>query len=132
MYIESVYYAGGVIMRRFCLAACIAFMIGAGQAAADEFSIVNEEALFLSLVKDKKLTRFGISLNVFENGMIRGRAFGQPVKGQWRWQDGYFCRDLYYGKYGTGPNCQMVKTKGRTLRFISDQGAGAYADLRLR
>ena len=119
-------------MRGLCRTICIVFALGIGHAAADGFQTIDDEARFLSLVKGKKLTRFGISLNVFENGTIEGRAFGWPVTGQWSWQDGFFCRDMYYGSQGIGLNCQMVKAKGGTLRFIADRGAGDYADLRLR
>jgi hypothetical protein len=31
-----------------------------------------------------------------------------------------------------GPNCQAVRVQGNTLRFISDLGAGQFADLNLK
>lgn len=101
-------------------------------AAQAEFAPVSERARFVSLVEGRELARFGIRLEVTSDGRIRGRAFGRDVSGAWRWAEGYFCRDLYWGSMELGANCQAVRTRGDTLRFISDQGAGRYADLYLR
>ena len=65
------------------------------------------------------------------DGDIRGRALGGPVNGDWRWQDGYFCRDLVWGERDLGPNCQMVEVKGNRIRFTSDFGRGDSADFRI-
>jgi hypothetical protein len=46
--------------------------------------------------------------------------------------NGYFCRDLFFGEDDLGFNCQLVQVNGETLRFTSDQGQGIYADLTLR
>ena len=64
-------------------------------------------------------------------GYFAGRAFGGPVTGQWRWENGYFCRDLFWNDTDLGYNCQLVQENGPTLRFTSDQGAGMFADLTL-
>ena len=101
-------------------------------AAQAEFAPVSERARFVSLIEGKDLTRFGIRLEVTPDGRIRGRAFGRDVTGAWRWAEGYFCRDLYWGRMELGSNCQAVRRRGDTLRFISDQGTGRYADLYLR
>jgi len=101
-------------------------------ASADAFRVVQERDSFLQLVTGRKLTRLGISLDVTRAGQIKGRAFGKPVTGQWRWENGFFCRSLYHGKRDLGPNCQQVKINGNTLRFTSDRGSGVYADLVLR
>ncbi|MDZ7710687.1 MAG: dihydrodipicolinate reductase [Roseovarius sp.] len=101
-------------------------------AAQAEFAPVSERGRFVSLIEGKDLTRFGIRLEVTPDGRIRGRAFGRDVTGAWRWAGGYFCRDLYWGSMELGANCQAVRTRGDTLRFISDQGTGQYADLYLR
>ena len=104
----------------------------AGPAAADGLSRVQEKAEFVGLVAGKALTRLGITLEVAADGSISGRAFGMPVTGAWRWNGGMFCRDLYFGKQDLGPNCQMVQSDGRTVRFIADEGKGDHADLRLK
>ena len=52
---------------------------------------------------------------------LRTRCHGQV--GQWS-DDGYFCRDLYFGEESLGPNCQLVEINGSTLRFTSDKGDG--------
>lgn len=101
-------------------------------ALSDAPQVIADRDAFVSLVEDRELKRFGITLRVSPSGAIEGSAFGTPVTGAWRWQDGYFCRDLYYGSRDLGPNCQLVELRaGQTLRFIADQGRGQYADLRL-
>lgn len=101
-------------------------------ALAEGFSQITERDRFVSLIEGRDLTRFGISLKVSPDGQIRGRAFGRDVTGAWRWSSGYFCRDLFWGTMDLGPNCQAVRVQGSTLRFISDQGAGQFADLKLQ
>ena len=101
-------------------------------AFAEQFQQVTQRDTFVSLMNGRELTRFGIKLEVTPDGKIDGRAFGRNVTGAWRWNGGYFCRDLYWGSRDLGPNCQAVKVQGRTVRFISDQGQGEFADLVLR
>ena len=103
----------------------------AGPALAD-FQPIREEANFRALVDGRELTRFGVRLQVLPQGEITGRGFGMRVGGEWEWRDGYFCRTLEFGQSGDPYNCQLVLRDGNTLRFISDQGQGDQADLRLR
>ena len=103
----------------------------ASPTLADGFMRVSDRENFMSLVQDRQLKRFGIKLQVSDQGQISGRAFGQKVTGDWNWNNGYFCRDLFVGGDELGANCQLVEVKGRTMRFTSDQGEGIYDDLRL-
>jgi hypothetical protein len=100
--------------------------------AAAEGERIESRAAFVSLIQDRALTRLGITLNVSPDGRISGRAFGKPVKGDWAWKGGFFCRTLYFGDENLGDNCQVVEKRGQSLRFTADQGQGDYADLRLR
>ncbi len=100
--------------------------------AAAEFNTVTSRSDFEQLVQGRELRRFGIRLTVTSDGQIVGRAFGGDVQGAWRWEDGYFCRDLFYRGDDLGYNCQMVQVRGDTLRFTTDRGTGIYADLTLR
>jgi hypothetical protein len=118
------------MFRQTAVAACIAFTLPVS-AMAEQDRVQTRDA-FVSLVKDRALTRLGISLTVMPNGSITGKAFGKPVKGEWQWSGGYFCRDLFFGEQPLGPNCQVVEKRGDALRFIADKGEGDYADLRLR
>lgn len=114
------------------LLATVVALLLATPALAEGFDQIRERDTFVSVIKDRELTRFGIAIDVLENGRIEGRAFGRSVTGAWRWSDGYFCRDLFWGSRDLGANCQAVKLQGNTIRFISDQGSGEYADLYLR
>lgn len=117
-------------MRQVFCAAATAFCI-ATPALAD-FQPVREESNFRALVEGRELTRFGVRLQVLPQGQIRGRGFGMQVGGEWEWRNGFFCRTLEFGQSGDPYNCQLVLRDGDTLRFISDQGQGDQADLRLR
>ncbi|NCQ23919.1 MAG: dihydrodipicolinate reductase [Rhodobacteraceae bacterium CG17_big_fil_post_rev_8_21_14_2_50_63_15] len=110
----------------------LATLAATAPGLAEEFSQISERDSFVSLIEGRDLTRFGISLNVTPDGQIRGRAFGRNVTGVWRWNGGYFCRDLYWGEMDLGANCQAVRVQGSTMRFISDEGAGRFADLQIR
>jgi hypothetical protein len=104
----------------------------ADAASAENMSVVSSRDTFVALVQDRELRRFGIRLSVTPDGEINGRAFGTPVTGEWNWDGGYFCRDLFFGDEDLGFNCQLVQVNGETLRFTSDQGTGMSADLTLR
>ena len=124
-------------MRDYLFAAlfliAVAFMLPLHNARADtDFDRVADRATFLQAVEGKRLTRLGIKLIVGENGDISGNAFGRKVTGGWTWENGFFCRTIYYGRESLPLNCQMVKLRGDTLRFIADKGTGDTADLRLR
>ena len=127
-------FAGWLFLTAFTwiAATVIAWVILSATAQADTFQRIDEREGFVSLVKDRSLTRLGIRLKVGHDGTITGRAFGRKVTGDWSWNGGYFCRDLYVGGDELGPNCQMVQVQGNTMRFTSDKGQGIYADLRLK
>jgi hypothetical protein len=114
------------------VAASFVTAFATAKPALAEFSVVTSRAEFEQLVTGRELRRFGIRVTVTPQGQIVGRAFGGDVTGQWTWQDGYFCRDLYYVEDDLGYNCQLVQVNGETLRFTTDRGAGIYADLTLR
>lgn len=116
-----------------CVALCAAtpLFFSATAVAAEEFETVTQKSEFVSLIDGRDLKRFAISLEVKPNGEITGKGFGRDVKGDWRWEAGYFCRDLFWGETDLGFNCQKVLKRGETLRFIENRGEGRYADLRL-
>lgn len=117
-------------MRRISLAAfCLALI--APMAQAEGFQRVEDKNTFLSIVQDRDLKRLGISVQVTEDGRIEGSAFGYPVKGDWDWQAGYFCRHIFWGGDSIGQNCQQVDVSGNRVRFTSDKGTGQSASLTL-
>ncbi len=116
---------------RFCIAAAMGAALSPDAAMAEEFKPIRSEQTFETLVDGRDLRRFGITLQVRGNGRIEGRALGRAVTGAWRWQDGYFCREMAWGNRELGLNCQVVLYDGRNLRFIADRGQGDSADLRL-
>lgn len=115
-----------------CFAAILSIGFYAASAVAETgFQRITSETEFIEKVGGKDLKIFGISVRVLPEGEIDGRAYGRNVKGAWQWNDGFFCRDLFWGKRDMGPNCQEVKVDGNIVRFTSDKGAGIYADLKI-
>lgn len=117
-------------MRMMFLAAMAAAL--AAPAAAD-LRKVDDQREFVQLVNGKTLTRPFVKLTVMPDGQIEGRGARWDVEGTWSWQNGYFCRDLFWGGDPLGYNCQEVQASadGR-IKFTSDRGAGDSAMFRLR
>ena len=125
-------------MRTAALALSLGVTLSeAGSVRAEQFTPIPDKNAFLSTVagKDLRLKGYGpivVRLTVQPDGEITGRGLGWDVTGAWRWQDGYFCRDLNWGGSDLGQNCQAVLVQGQTIRFVSDQGAGDHADFALQ
>ena len=120
-------------MRRFLLAAVLLCLPGLAQA--NEFEPIRDKAAFLSLVQGKELRigLYNLTLNVTPDGKIIGRALGWGITGNWKWEDGYFCRDMDWSGYAIPFNCQLVEAKaGREVRFTVDRGKGNSASFRIR
>lgn len=112
--------------------AALAIFVGTPALADAKFKKVDTKDEFLSVTQSRDMTIMGITVFVTPDGKIGGEAYGRPVKGAWQWQNGFFCRDLFWGERDFGPNCQEVRVKGNKIRFASDRGAGKSAVLTLR
>ena len=102
--------------------------------AADDWARISDRAAFLQTLAGRQLHIgfFGLSLLVTPDGQITGRALGYDVRGEWAWQDGYFCRSMTWGDEPIPYNCQLVQATETEMRFTSDKGQGRSADFRLR
>ena len=83
-------------------------------AVAEQFTPIPDENAFLSTVAGKNLRLKGygpivVRLTVQPDGDIIGRGLGWDVTGAWRWQDGYFCRDLNWGGSDLGQHLPRVQ-----------------------
>ncbi|WP_299964932.1 dihydrodipicolinate reductase [uncultured Roseobacter sp.] len=103
-----------------------------GTSAAAEFTKVDSEEAFLEAITGKELRRPLVKLEVSQEGEISGTGAAWPVTGNWTWEGGYFCRDLFWGGDPLGYNCQAVEIQDNWIRFTSDKGAGRSAEFRLR
>lgn len=120
-------------MRRLVFAVLLACL--PGLALANEFETIRDKDKFLSLIDGKELRigLYNLTLKVTPDGRITGRALGWGISGQWKWEDGHFCRDMDWSGYPIPFNCQLVETRnGREMRFTSDMGKGDSASFRLR
>ena len=124
-------------MKRLALSFTIlTLLLGSGGASA--FERVEDQSEFINTVRGKELLitrpfylRSAIRLEVSPDGAISGSAMTKPVTGDWRWENGLFCRDLYWGERDLGPNCQVVEVAGDRIRFTADYGRGKSADFRI-
>ena len=118
-------------MMRVLAAAAIAGLM-TSPVWADLVKVDNQNE-FVDLVSGKTLTRPLVQLTVTPDGRIAGRGMRWDVEGTWSWQDGYFCRDLFWGGDALGYNCQEVTaTPDGRIKFTSDRGDGDSAMFRLR
>ncbi len=108
------------------------FLTFAQVAGAGEFIQIKQAKEFSEVIDGKTLVRPLIKLRVSTAGEIVGTGAKLAVTGNWKWIDGYFCRDLFWGKRELGYNCQAVAVNGNTIRFQSDKGTGDFADFDLR
>lgn len=119
-------------MRSFTTVCAATIAVCFAVPASAEFSKVSNAEEFMAIVKGKELRRPLVKLEVSEDGQISGYGASWPVIGNWTWNDGYFCRDLFWDGDPLGYNCQKVETKGNRIRFTSDRGSGDSASFRLR
>jgi len=119
------------VSRATGLVAAVAAICAPALAAA-ELEKLTSESDFVSLVAGKTITRPFVELQVSPQGEISGRGLYWDVEGEWSWQDGYFCRSLFWGGDDLGYNCQEVRGTGDRIRFISDRGDGQSAEFTLR
>ena len=112
-------------------------MLGApaGPAFADTYAPIKDLPTFLQLVegRDLRIGLYNLTLTLSPDGQVTGSALGWAITGSWRWDAGYFCRELDWSGYAVPDNCQLVEAQGRDkLRFTTDQGAGDSATFKLR
>jgi hypothetical protein len=100
--------------------------------ASAEYAKISGKDEFMQIVQGKTLTRPLVKLQVSPQGQISGTGVRWEVTGNWSWQDGYFCRDLFWGGSELGYNCQEVGVSEGRIRFTSDRGAGDSAEFRLQ
>ncbi|MEP4196525.1 MAG: dihydrodipicolinate reductase [Aliishimia sp.] len=102
-----------------------------GVTAQAEFAKVENQADFIALIKNKLLKRPFVELSVTPDGRIEGTGARWDVTGSWTWENGFFCRDLFWGGDELGYNCQEVRAHNNRMRFTSDQGQGQSAVFRI-
>ena len=117
-------------MRIFYLSFLLSLMVVSAQAGER----ILDRLTLLDMVSQKVLILrlFGIKLKIMEDGRIEGKAMGRDVVGDWEWQDGFFCRSMFWGERDVGYNCQEVSIKNKKIKFTSDRGLGARAQFLIK
>ncbi len=109
--------------------------LASGPASAETFAPIKDLPTFLQLVegRDLRIGLYNLTLQLSPDGQITGSALGWDITGSWRWEDGYFCRQMDWSGYAIKDNCQLVEVEGtERMRFTVDQGAGDSATFKLR
>jgi hypothetical protein len=60
---------------------------------------------------------------ILDDGAIEGTWYGKELAGEWRWEDGYFCRSLSAPRPAP-EDCQQWSLGDGTVRLVRDRGAG--------
>jgi hypothetical protein len=84
---------------------------------------ITTEADFRATAAGKSITNGNTSIAINRNGTITGSTNGAPIKGIWKWQEGYWCRQI------TEPavsevDCQLWEVRGRELTITRARGTG--------
>ncbi|MEM1236252.1 MAG: dihydrodipicolinate reductase [Pseudomonadota bacterium] len=110
----------------------LAIMALAAPVAAMEK--IDQREVFIDALDGRDLTirLYALTLTVTDDGNITGRAAGRDVTGDWKWEDGYFCRQMMWGSREIPYNCQLVELEGDRMRFTTDRGTGDNAVFRMR
>lgn len=106
--------------------------LAAGPAASAEMTKVDSQKDFVRLVAGKTLTRPFVNIEVAQDGNITGKGAAWEITGDWTWQNGYFCRNLFWGGDAIGYNCQEIKVEDGRVRFTSDRGASDSAEFKMK
>ena len=104
-------------------------------AHADTYAPIKDRPSFLKLVegRDLRIGLYDLTLNLMPDGQITGSALGWGITGSWRWDNGFFCRQMDWSGYAIEDNCQLVEALGaEKLRFTTDLGTGDSATFKLR
>lgn len=114
---------------------CVLLALVGTSAKAETYAPIKDLPTFLELVegRDLRIGLYDLTLNLSADGQVTGSALGWGITGSWRWDDGYFCREMDWSGYAIEDNCQLVELIGADkLRFTTDRGAGDSASFKLR
>ena len=105
--------------------ATVTATLGLGPAAAESFVVVSDYDTFAATFIGAKIGDPEDTANYFviaEDGTLEGPWHGRTLKGEWRWEDGFFCRTL------TAPpapeDCQQWSVSGNEARLVRNRGTG--------
>jgi hypothetical protein len=121
-------------MKATLMTAALALVMTTTGVFAQGYQEITDKTAFLTTMGGKNLSNrlYAVNLAVRPSGQIAGSGAGWEITGTWSWQDGYFCREMFWGGDPIPYNCQLVEFNGQEMRFTTDQGLGDSASFRLR
>lgn len=101
------------------------FLVALSAGTAQAWERIDTEAAYRAQVVGNRQVVAGSGHAVVQpDGTVTGEWNGQPVSGNWSWNDGYYCRSLRIGNTDTGSNCQLIEVEGNQIRSTNDRGQG--------
>lgn len=91
---------------------------------AQNLKRIRSEDQFRSIVVGRDLVSGDSSIRVETDGTVSGKVPRGRVKGKWVWGNGMFCRNVVIGNTALGQDCQVVRSNGKQVVFLPDQGRG--------
>ena len=104
----------------------VAAMSGGPTFAEDQYVWLNERDAFAAAFVGPKLMDPDDSANFFviaDDGTIEGSWYGNELKGEWRWDEGYFCRTLSAPRPAP-EDCQEWSLGDGKVRLLRNRGVG--------
>lgn len=109
--------------RILLMAAAIGLTTAAMPAMAG-YKWIKSEKDYVAQLGGKK---FGTDAGWFistADGKIKGKVGKQKMRGAWKWQGRYFCRNVVIGDRELGTDCQKIEYDGTNVRLTRKKGRG--------
>lgn len=105
----------------------VAFMpTGAAAQGGEEYQVVSDLDAFKARFIGPKIMDPADDANYFvinEDGTLKGTWHGAELAGEWRWEDGYFCRSLSSPRPAP-EDCQQWGVADGKARLVRNRGEG--------
>ncbi len=111
-------------MKKFLALACLAAFAATPLLA--EFKQVRTEAEYIEKFVGKTLVDpDGNTFRVTADGKLTGKLTnGDKVRGAWKWNRRFWCRNVIVGGRELGTDCQKIEVDGNQYRLTRKKGRG--------
>lgn len=86
---------------------------------------VETREAFVAAFADRPLQGEGMRFVIHSDGRLTGRVGDAPLRGDWVWRDGLFCRRAWLGEEDLGLDCEVIERRGAQMRYAGDGGRAA-------
>ena len=108
------------------------FLLAASPSSAADFKRINKKTEFDKIVVNKTLVANWGWSKMSSDGTVIGDYKGNALKGNWKWQGRFYCRNLRVGSEDRGYGCLSVHVSGKDIVFIQDKGKGTQVPMKIK